>query len=106
LCLVASVIETGDIGFSRADLAMLRDQDCLHQYMYLPPEGPWSERVVAFLQAQPIRYCLLDRSAKQTQLTYRPNQQLMRKLTIFYSTAHVAAADFRPIADDFPDGFD
>ena len=74
--------------------------------MYLPAEGQWPERVVAFLQAQPIRYRLLDRCVKQTQLTYRANQQLMRKLTIFYSTAHVAATEFRPMADDFPDGTD
>jgi hypothetical protein len=106
LCLVAPLLDVADIQFNAADLAMLRDNDCLHQYMYLPPEGSFPERVVAFLRAQPIRYRLLERCPRETQLTYAANQQLMRKLTMFYSTAHVTATEFRPMTDDFPNGMD
>jgi hypothetical protein len=106
LCLVAPVLDVGSIAFTDADKAMMRDNDCLHQYMYLPPESDWPERVVMFLRAHPIRFALLERCPRQAQLTYGATQQLMRKLTMFYSTAHLPASQFLPISDDFPDGID
>jgi hypothetical protein len=102
LCLVAPVVAVDQMEWRPADLAMLRDQDCLHPYMFLPAESEWPERVVKFLDAQPIRYSLLNRCRRQTQLTYTANQQLMRKLALFFSTAHVPAVQFRPMSDDFP----
>jgi hypothetical protein len=106
LLLVAPLFEVDAVPLNAADRNMLTTTDCLHQFMYLPAEGAWPERVVALLHAQPIRFSLLSRCPRQSQLTYRANQQLMRKLTMFYSTAHVPAEQFRPISDDFPEGID
>jgi hypothetical protein len=106
LCLVAPLFTVESVAFAPPDLVMLRDYDCLHQYMYLPSEAGHPERVVSFIHAQPIRFTLLNKCEKLTQISHAANRQLMRKLTMFYSTAHVSATDFQPMSDDFPDGTD
>jgi hypothetical protein len=103
LILVAPVVTVGERDFRPADLAILQEDDCLHSYFYLPPEGPFAERVVEFARAQPIRRALLERCERPTQLTYEATQQLMRKLTIYFTRAHPDATSFEPPADDFPD---
>jgi hypothetical protein len=106
LLLVAPVVEVAAREWRPADIAILKDSDCVHGYMYLPPEGPWPERVVEFLRAEPIRFRLLDRCEKQSQLTYPAYQQLMRKLGIFFSLGHYPATGYEPTTGDFPDGIE
>jgi hypothetical protein len=106
LILVAPVVPLDEREWEPSDIAILSDNDCVHAYMYLPAEGPWPARVVEFLRAQPIRYSLLDRCQRQSQLSYTAYQQLMRKLGIFFSLGHTSAADYEPNLEDFPDGID
>lgn len=98
---VAPVVPVDTLGVSAGLADLMRESDCHHPVMYLPEEAYRPERAVLLYRAQSMPLAILERAGKDSRLTYEATQQLMRKLTLYWTGAHFARTAFRPPEDDF-----
>ena len=99
---IAPVMRPARVGIDDRLIGELREYDCHHRVMYLPPVGEQVERIVRLDRQQPISRHVLERCERDSQLTLEATRQLMRKLVLYQTGNHFPRATFALAPDDFP----